>query len=98
MNMNGWKVQTMYIICIICCMQLDVTCDLSYAIKPKILKALMFVKAYQAIKPNLLGYIGSHKFCMKSNFHNFVQKLHELHVMINMNDIVHIEYLKYSNQ
>jgi hypothetical protein len=24
--------------------------------------------------------------------------LHELHVMINMNDIVHIEYLKYSNQ
>jgi hypothetical protein len=38
MNMDGWKIETywMYIICITCHMQLDVTCNLSYATKPKI--------------------------------------------------------------
>jgi len=43
--------------------------------------------SYRTSITNLLSYIGSYKFCVKSSFHNFVQKLHELHVMINMNDI-----------
>ncbi len=36
---------------------------------------------------NLLGFINSYKLCAKFDFHKFVQKLHELCVMVNMNDI-----------
>ncbi len=35
---------------------------------------------------NLLS-INSYKFCTKFDFHKFVQKLHELCAMVNMNDI-----------
>ncbi len=38
------------------------------------------------------------KFCAKSCFHRLVQKSHKFHVIVNMNDIVCIEYLKYSNK
>ncbi len=37
---------------------------------------------------NLLDFICFYKFCVKSNFHQFVQKLHEFCVIINMNDII----------
>ncbi len=36
---------------------------------------------------NLLDFIGSYKFYAKSGFRRFVQKLHEFHVMVNMNDV-----------
>jgi hypothetical protein len=36
---------------------------------------------------NLSGFISLYKFCMKSNFHMFVQKSYEYHVMVNMNDM-----------
>jgi hypothetical protein len=39
-----------------------------------------------------------YKFCAESCFHGLVQKLHKFHVIVNMNDIVCIEYLKYSNK
>jgi len=32
-------------------------------------------------------FIGSCKFCVKSDFHKYIQKLHEFHVMVNMNNI-----------
>jgi len=46
---------------------------------------------------NLLDFIGSYKFHVKSSFHNFVQRLHEFCVMLSMMIFVHIQYLKYSN-
>jgi hypothetical protein len=36
---------------------------------------------------NLLNFIGLYKFCVKYVFHRFEWQLHELCVMINMNDI-----------
>jgi len=36
---------------------------------------------------NLPSFIDSYKFCVKPNFHRFVQKSYELCVMVNMNDI-----------
>ncbi len=36
---------------------------------------------------NLPGFIGLCKFCPKSGFHNFLQKSHEFHVIMNVNDI-----------
>jgi hypothetical protein len=36
---------------------------------------------------NLPSFIGSFKFCTKSNFHRFVQKLHKFRAMVNMNNI-----------
>jgi hypothetical protein len=36
---------------------------------------------------NLLGFIGSYNFRAKFGFHKFIQKLHEFHAMVNMNDI-----------
>jgi hypothetical protein len=36
---------------------------------------------------NLLDFIGSYKFYAKSGFRRFIQKLHEFHVMVNMNDV-----------
>jgi hypothetical protein len=36
---------------------------------------------------NLQSFIGLYKFCAKSDFHEFIQKLHEFHVMVNTNDI-----------
>jgi len=47
---------------------------------------------------NLLDFIGFYKFRVKSSFHKFVQRLHEFCVMISMNDISHIQYLKYLNR
>jgi hypothetical protein len=36
---------------------------------------------------NLLDFIGSYKFYAKFDFHGFIQKLREFHVMVNMNDV-----------
>ncbi len=36
---------------------------------------------------NLLGFMSSYKFCVKSGFLKFIQKSYELHVMVNMNNI-----------
>jgi hypothetical protein len=36
---------------------------------------------------NLPCFIGLYKFCVKFNFHKFIQKLHEFCVIVNMNDI-----------
>jgi hypothetical protein len=36
---------------------------------------------------NLSSFIGLYKFYAKFDFHGSVQKLHEFHVMVNMNDI-----------
>jgi hypothetical protein len=47
---------------------------------------------------NLLGFIVSYKFYANFDFHWFIQKLHEFHTMVNMNDILCIQYLKYSNR
>jgi hypothetical protein len=36
---------------------------------------------------NLLGFLGSYKFHAKFDFHRLVQKSHEFHIMIKMEDI-----------
>jgi hypothetical protein len=36
---------------------------------------------------NLPNFIGLYKFCLKYDFHKFLQKLHEFYVMVNMNNI-----------
>jgi len=46
-----------------------------------------FLASNEVYITNLQGFIGLYKFRAKSHFHKFVQKLHEFHVMVNMNDI-----------
>jgi hypothetical protein len=36
---------------------------------------------------NIPCFIGLYKFCAKFDFHRFIQKSHEFHVMLNMNDV-----------
>ncbi len=36
---------------------------------------------------NLPSFISSYKFYVKFNFHKYIQKLYEFHVMVNMNNI-----------
>ncbi len=53
---------------------------------------LEFLKKMSNVLVELLitklpSFIGSYKFHTKFNFHRFAQKLHEFHIMINMNDI-----------
>jgi hypothetical protein len=33
------------------------------------------------------SFIGLYKFCVKFNFHKFIQQSYEFHVMVNMKDI-----------
>jgi hypothetical protein len=44
-------------------------------------------KLWDSYITNLLGFVGLYKFRVKYNFYIFIQKLHEFHVMVNMNDI-----------
>ncbi len=48
--------------------------------------------------PNLLGFIGSYKFCAKLCFDRFIQKSHEFHATINMNKLCMYAIFKYSNR
>jgi len=47
----------------------------------------MLLEFSSTIIINLLGFVGSYKFCVKFDFHRFIQKLHEFSVMVDMNDI-----------
>jgi hypothetical protein len=47
---------------------------------------------------NLLGFIGSYKFCVKFDFHKFIQESQEFHLWLIWMMFVCISYLKYLNE
>jgi Fe-S oxidoreductase len=66
--------------------QYVVSCKTCYGMVNSQIKYMLMFQIVAFIT-NLLGFISLYKFCVKSNLHRFIQKSHEFHVMVNMNDI-----------